>query len=157
MAKEDHMAAHLAKAQITTYKLKNVVFIKAPRTHNNKTDCLAKLASAKETPKGVHIEYLERKSIDKSEEREIAKIQICKCWIDPILNFLKDGTLPEDKRTTKRIRYISNKYLIIDGNLFKREYVIPFLACLHPHQHKQPCWKFTKVYVEGTQMPNHYP
>ena len=49
----------------------------------------------------------------------MAQVQVCKCWIDPILSFLKDG---------------ANRYLIIDGNLYKIGYVIPFLACLHPHQ-----------------------
>ena len=64
----------------------------------------------------------------------MAPIQVCKFWIDPILDFLKYGTLPEEKKAAKKIKYISNKYLIVDENLFKRGYVIPFIACLHPHQ-----------------------
>ena len=49
MAKEDHMAAYLARALTVVQKLKNVVFIKVPRAQNNKVDRLAKLASSKET------------------------------------------------------------------------------------------------------------
>ena len=34
----------------------------------------------------------------------------------------------------KRIKYNSNKYVIIETTLYRRWYVIPFLICLHPHQ-----------------------
>lgn len=101
MAKKDHIAAYLAKAQIVTQKFRNVVFIKGPRAQNNKADRLAKLAPNIKTPKGVHIEYLEKKSIEEPEEVKIAPMQVYKCWIDHILNFLNDGALPEEIRQTK--------------------------------------------------------
>ena len=96
MVKEDHMVAYLTKAKTTAQKFRNVILIQVPGAQNNKVDCLAKLASSKEMPKGVHIEYLERKSIEEPEEVEIALMQVCRCWINPILHFLRYGTLPED-------------------------------------------------------------
>ena len=50
------------------------------------------------------------------------------------MDYLKDGAIPEDKRMAKRIKYISNIYVIKEAVLYKRGYVIPFLTCLHPHQ-----------------------
>jgi len=74
MAKEDHTVAYLSGAQTAAQRFRNVIFIKAPRVQNNKADRLAKLASSTETPKGVHVEYLERKSIDEPEEIQIAMV-----------------------------------------------------------------------------------
>ena len=58
MAKEDHMAAYHAKAQVASRRFRNVVFIKVPQAQNNKVDRLAKLASSSKIPSGVHMEYL---------------------------------------------------------------------------------------------------
>lgn len=62
--KEDHLVGYLCKTQIAAQRFRNIIFINVPRAQNSKADCLAKLASSTETPKGVHIEYLERKSIE---------------------------------------------------------------------------------------------
>ena len=79
MAKEDHMAAYLAKTRAAARRFKNLVFIKVPRAQNNKADRLAKLASSSEAPSGVHMEYLERKAIEELEEVDNAPVQVCKC------------------------------------------------------------------------------
>ena len=134
MAKEDHMAAHLTKAQALAWRFKNMVFIKVPRAQNNKAYRLTKLASSSKVPSGVHMEYLERKAIEEPEEIDAVPVQICKCWIDLIVDYLKDGALPEDKKVAKRIKYISNRYVIIEAALYRKGYVIPFLLCLHPYQ-----------------------
>ena len=80
------------------------------------------------------MKYLERKAIEELEEVHAAPVQVCKCWIDLIMDYLKDGALPADKRMAKRIKYISNRYVIKEEALYKRGYIIPFLTCLHPHQ-----------------------
>ena len=80
------------------------------------------------------MEYLKMKAIEEPKKMDAAPVQICKCWIDPIMGYLIDGALPEDKRAAKRITYISNIYVIIEAALYKRGYAIHFLLCLHPHQ-----------------------
>ena len=80
------------------------------------------------------MKYLERKAIEYPEEIDATPVQVYKCWIDLITDYLKDGALPEDKRVVKMIKYISNRYVIMKASLYKRGYVIPFLLCLHPHQ-----------------------
>ena len=35
----------------------------------------------------------------------MAPMQVYRCWIDPILEFLRDRTLPEEKKAAKRIKY----------------------------------------------------
>ena len=92
MAKEDHMAAYLTRTQAAARRFMNLVFNKVPRAQNNKAGRLAKLATSSEVPNGVNIEYLERKAIDEPEEIYIAPVQVCKCWIDPITDYLKDGS-----------------------------------------------------------------
>lgn len=44
MAKEDHMDAYFVKITTSAQKIKNIIFIKVPRTQNNMTYRLAKLA-----------------------------------------------------------------------------------------------------------------
>ena len=43
------------------------------------------------------------------------------------MGYLKVGALLKDKKVVKMIKYISNRYVII-------ERIIHFLLCLHPHQ-----------------------
>ena len=51
-------------------------------------------------------------------------------WKDLILNFLKDGTLPEDRLAAKRIQYHARRYLLQDDVLYKRGFNKPLLKCL---------------------------
>ena len=89
----------------------------------------------------------------------MAPVQVCECWIYPILNYLKDGILPVGRRDIKRIKYISNQYAILDGALYKRGYVIPFLTCLHPHQeqavlleiHERSMWGECNSQIIGSE------
>lgn len=133
-AREDRLIAYLGKAQASAQRFKRAVFLKVPRAQNNRADRLAKLATQPEVPHGVHIEYLEHKAIEETVELVAAPVRVCKCWIDPILDFLTTGVLPEDKKVAKRVKYISNRYIVIESTLYKRGYVLPFLLCLHPHQ-----------------------
>ena len=52
----------------------------------------------------------------------------------PILIYLKDGRLPEDKDEARRLRIKAAKYVLIDKVLYKRGFSQPYLRCLAPDE-----------------------
>nr|XP_025692539.1 uncharacterized protein LOC112794774 [Arachis hypogaea] len=55
-------------------------------------------------------------------------------WLDPIMDFLENGKLPDDEKTAKALRREAAKYTTIQGQLFKKGLSQPLLKCLHPNQ-----------------------
>ena len=45
-----------------------------------------------------------------------------------------EGNVPEDKNEAKRIKYQANRYIIINGKLYRQGYVMPNLKCLRPDE-----------------------
>ena len=54
--------------------------------------------------------------------------------MDPILAYLRDGTLPSDRKDAKRVLYQATQYTLIDGNLYKWGLSLPLLRCLCPEE-----------------------
>ena len=53
--------------------------------------------------------------------------------MDPIVNFLKDDILPEEKLEAEKIwRNAPQFWLSEDHKLYKRSYSGPYLLCVHP-------------------------
>ena len=54
-------------------------------------------------------------------------------WQDPLVAFLKNGILPEDKVEAEKIRRNAPRFwLSKDQKLYKRSYLGPYLLCVHP-------------------------
>ena len=51
-------------------------------------------------------------------------------WMTPIVVYLKDGKLLEDKDEARKLRIIAAKYVLIDEALYKRGFSQPYLRCL---------------------------
>ena len=52
----------------------------------------------------------------------------------PIVIYLKDGRLPEDKDEARRLRIKAAKYILINEVLYKRGFFQPYLRCLAPDE-----------------------
>ena len=94
-------------------------------------DSLARLASGLEdgTLGQVLIETLVEPSTKESVDR-IMSADISPSWSDLIFKFLVEGKVPEDKNEAMRIRYQANRYMILNGRLYKRGYAMLYLRCL---------------------------
>ena len=57
--------------------------------------------------------------------------------MDPILIYLRDGVLPEDKKDARRILYQATNYTVVDGTLYKQGLSFPLLRCLCPEEGKK--------------------
>ncbi|CAL5335299.1 unnamed protein product [Camellia sinensis] len=54
-------------------------------------------------------------------------------WMDPIIAFLKDRTLPEEKKAAHKIRAkLERFWLSSSGALYKKSFTGPYLKCVHP-------------------------
>ncbi|KAM2064315.1 hypothetical protein PS2_027207 [Malus domestica] len=102
-----------------------------PRAANNHADALARLASAMEDKieRKIQIELLAAPS---TMAAKVCNLQQGDSWITPIYRFLAHGTLPNDKVQAKQIRYKATRYLIINYQLYKRGFNLPYLRCLTP-------------------------
>ncbi|KAM2286748.1 hypothetical protein ACFX1S_039183 [Malus domestica] len=174
-AKDSSMAAYLAQTQLLL-KHFHYQITQVPRAANSHADALARLASAVEDKIGrkIHVELLATPS---TMAAEVCNLQQGDSWITPIYNFLAHGTLPNDKVQAKQIRYKSTRYLIINDQLYKRGFSLPYLRCLTPAEaeivlreiHEGVCGDHAgsrslahKTFRQGyywptTRMPSKYP
>nr|GEW96977.1 reverse transcriptase domain-containing protein [Tanacetum cinerariifolium] len=55
-------------------------------------------------------------------------------WMTPIINCLERGIWPEDQNKACALRMKKNQYVMEEGVLFKRSYLMPMLWCVGPLQ-----------------------
>ena len=49
---------------------------------------------------------------------------------------IRSLNIPKDKGNVRRIKYQANKYTVMNRNLYKRGYAMPYLRCLRPDEAK---------------------
>ena len=52
----------------------------------------------------------------------------------PIVSYLKDGRLPEEKDEAKKVRVRSARYVLMNEVLYRRGFYQPYLRCLAPDE-----------------------
>ena len=115
-AKEDRMKKYLKKVVRLVKKFKKTNFIQIPREENVEADILAKEASANEAVDELDaVQYMP--SIDLPE---MLQIEGDENWMTPIVSYLKDGRLPEEKDEARKLRVKSARYILMDEVLYKR-------------------------------------
>ena len=91
------------------------------RSENAQTDALSRPAtSAYDTLGRIFVESLKQSSIDRAEE--VLQLVAESSWMDPIVQYLTDGTSPEDPAEAKRLRWAASQYIMMDGRLYKRSF-----------------------------------
>ena len=114
--------------------LKKFVLVQAkhvPRAENSRADALAKLATASQEDLGMStpVEYLAEPSID-PYRMVIAPVESVPSWMDPIWNYIIDGSLPDDPKEVAKIRARAARFTNHKGSLYKRGFFTPFLKCI---------------------------
>ncbi|KAL5555727.1 hypothetical protein UlMin_037963 [Ulmus minor] len=135
-AKGEKMASYLEKAKELLGQFDIVTITQIPRNENTNADALARLATGLEDSllKMVPLEILDEPSIDKHQQ--VDAISDKPTWMDPIIAYLRDGTLPQDKFEARRLRYRSARYFLDKDKLRKRSFSSPSLTCLNEDQAK---------------------
>ena len=125
-AKEDRMKKYLRSVVRLVKKFKKSDFIQIPREKNVEADILAKEASANEA-----LDELDKvQSMPSIDLPEMLQIEGDENWMTPIVSYLKDGRLPEEKDEARKLRVKSARYILMDEVLYKRGFFQPLLRCL---------------------------
>nr|GEW29145.1 reverse transcriptase domain-containing protein [Tanacetum cinerariifolium] len=135
VAKEDNMVKYLDKVKslvsgFTTFSISQV-----SRSKNKKADAPSKIASTSFAHlfKQVLVEVLKNKSI---KEKEVATVveEDGPTWMTPIVEYLKEGTLPGDKKEARKLCLKARQYELMEGILYRHSFFTPWLRCVRPLQ-----------------------
>ncbi|XP_065622693.1 uncharacterized protein LOC136064648 [Quercus suber] len=107
-----------------------VTFVQIPREENECADRLAKAASAvtMTTPDRV-LSFIQNSSIINSETK-VQEVNPEYDWTTPLMAYLKEGTLPDNKDTARKLKVRASRFIIINDVLYKRGFSRPYLRCL---------------------------
>ena len=130
-AKSERMILYLQKVRDLLKKFVLVQVKHVPKAENSRADALAKLATASQEDLGrsTPVEYLAEPSID-PYSMVVTPVESVPSWMDPIWDYINDGTLPDDPKEAAKIRARSARFTNHKGNLYKRGFFTPFLKCI---------------------------
>ncbi|XP_073117125.1 uncharacterized protein [Elaeis guineensis] len=132
-----------------------------PRTKNARADALSRLAMSDYGALGwTFVQNLERPSIDEVEE--VLQLAAEQSWMDPITQYLIDGSVSEDPTEAKRLQWAAFQYVMINGRLYKRSFSLPLLRWpgdirLAADCHTAPYNRSTEVWVRETRPTITFP
>ena len=84
-------------------------------------------------PRVILVEHLDRASEVAKGTVRIHEVRVGPSWMDPIVKFLKDNILLEEKLEAEKIRRNAPRFWLSENHkLYKRSYSRPYLLCIHP-------------------------
>ncbi|GJR88288.1 reverse transcriptase domain-containing protein [Tanacetum coccineum] len=135
IAKESGMVQYLNKVKALAKNFKEFSIKQIPRSENKKADALSKIASTSfaHLSKHVLVEELKEKSINEKEILDVVEEE-GNTWMTPICEYLAKETLSEDKKIARAVRRKAARYTMINGTLYKKSFLGPWLWCVGPLQ-----------------------
>ncbi|GJW80404.1 reverse transcriptase domain-containing protein [Tanacetum coccineum] len=135
VAKEADMVHYLEKVKSLTGGFKAFTIKQIPRSENKKADALSKIASKSfaHLSKQVLVEELKEKSISEVEVLTVVEEE-GDTWMTPIYKYPAEETLPADMKKARAIKRKSWRFTVINGILYKKSFLSPWLRCIGPLQ-----------------------
>ncbi|XP_074314959.1 uncharacterized protein LOC141651136 [Silene latifolia] len=155
VARDPKMIAYLKIATERKSKFRTFKITQVPREQNVEADALATLGSTFQPAElsNIPITHVLTPAIqgepDQRPMKEDVHTQCAWChsaqgartlvsavgqqdadWRVPYLNWLRDGTLPEDRKEAQIFRIKASRYIMIDNILFRKSLAGPCLRCL---------------------------
>ena len=130
-AKSGRMILYLRKVRDLLKKFVLVQVKHVPKVENSRADSLAKLATAsqEDLSRSTPVEYLAETSIDLCDV-VVTPVGFEPSWMDPIWDYIIDGSLPDDQKEAAKIRTRSARFTNHKGSLYKRGFFTPILKCI---------------------------
>ncbi|GJR24116.1 reverse transcriptase domain-containing protein [Tanacetum coccineum] len=134
-AKETDMIKYLEKVKALASTFRAFSIKQVPRSKNKKADALSKMASTSfaHLSKQVLVEELKEKMVNESEVLAVVEEE-GDSWMTPIHEYLTDETLPAERKKARAIKRKSQRFAIINGILYKKSFLGPWLRCVGPSQ-----------------------
>ncbi|GJX27594.1 reverse transcriptase domain-containing protein [Tanacetum coccineum] len=129
------MVKYLEKVKALTNTFRAFSIKQVPRSKNKKADALSKMASTSfaHLSKQVLVEELKEKSVNEKEVLTVVEEE-GDTWMTPIHEYLTDETLPAERKKARAIKRKSQRFAIINGILYKKSFLGPWLRCVGPSQ-----------------------
>ncbi|XP_058223239.1 uncharacterized protein LOC131332948 [Rhododendron vialii] len=103
------------------------------RENNAHADALASLASASKASEYRNISLAEIHQPSFEVPGEVLSISLGPSWMDEIVSFLKNDTLPSEKKEAHRVRSKAAHYWISENDqLYRKSFTGPYLQVVHP-------------------------
>ena len=130
-AKGEKMILYLKKVRELLKKFIQVQVKHVPRAENLRAYALAKLATVSQEDLGrlIPVEHLSKPSVNINDE-EVSLVMSKPSWMDPFLDYLVEGTLPNDQKEESKLRARSARFALHQGTLYKRGFSTPILKCV---------------------------
>ncbi|XP_065629753.1 uncharacterized protein LOC136067587 [Quercus suber] len=133
--KDERMQGYLNRVKRLQSKFEFFSLLHIPRSGNAHADSLATLttSSTQNLSRVILVEDLHGPTEARRDVIQVHQIRTGFCWMDPIVKFLKEDILPEEKGEANKIRRKETRFwLFEDQKLYKRSYSGPYLLCMHP-------------------------
>ena len=129
------MQEYLDKAKCLQSSFDSFSLLHIPRSGNTHAYSLATLAtsSGQSLPRVILVEDLYKPTMTKREVVHVHHVRVGPNWMDPLVLFLKEDILPDDKTEVDKIRRNAFRFwLSEDQKLYRRSFSEPYLLCVHP-------------------------
>ncbi|GFS29086.1 hypothetical protein Acr_00g0005270 [Actinidia rufa] len=150
LAKDLRMVAYLDEVRNMIMKIKNFKLLEIPREENKKVDALENVALTFDfiSNRNIPLEFLPKPSIRVTKIVCPAKVELT--WMDDVIAYLQNETLPPDKLQAHRIQYRSAIFCLLNGILYKRSFLGPLLWCLQPEEEEYELREIHEGTLVGT-------
>ena len=130
-ARGEKMILYLKKVREFLKKFIRFQVKHVPRAENSRVDALAKLAAASQGDLGrfIPVEHL-LEPLESIDNGEVSPVMSEQSWMDPIWDYLVEGTLPSNPKEASKLRARSTRFTIHRGTLYKRGFSTPILKCV---------------------------
>ncbi|XP_074359789.1 uncharacterized protein LOC141699884 [Apium graveolens] len=130
--KDDTMAMYLRVVKGILTQFDEWYAKHVPIEENTTADALSQFASTEieNYPRSIYFQVLKTPTIH--VKNMIAPVGVTSCWIDPIKTHLETGWLTDDAQKERKLSIRALRYSLIEGFLYKRSFVIPYLKYLRP-------------------------
>ena len=132
-AKEERMKNYLKLVTQLIDEFDEVKVEQIPLKENSTTNEIARLTSTEDasTVTGLLMEVQTNPSID---GLHTFLVQQSDTWMDPILSYIRNGQLPSNSPKAKKVRVKVARFTVMNGELYKRGFSLPYLKCLTPEE-----------------------
>ena len=136
-ANDDSIIRYLVVAQRFIKKFKRCKLTQIHREQNSQADALTNLVSALEMHTHMSIPLLVLQwpaTLVEPSNEAVSTIKEEETWKTPLVRYLEDDMLPEDRNESRKIKKKAARYCHSQGKLYRRSFSGPYLRCVTPRE-----------------------